>query len=531
MREGARKAWQLLHCCRGCAAREATARAGRAEPARAHHAWPRHAPRLGHAPRRLAAAHRARDGRRGAVARRGRRRRAAAGGRSRGAGAHAAGLALGGRAAGHARHDQRAGRAATGARSSRSATSPRHTPAAECGRVTLSSSPSVLSHQCHDATHANGAGGGVESTVNVLQRLAAGARLPRVPAWSPRERRCRSPCTTSPGGRRRGRAVRHAQDPLAGGTPALLYTPDPAHPRAAGAILRGAPRAEPPAGVAPGPPTLYPTPCTPQARPAQDHLLEVLRPGLAERAFADGDFLLRQGETGTQLLYILEGTVDVLLRLAPARDAPAANAAASPKSEAGTDSGAGAAGAAAHDSGGGGGGGGGGGVPEVVGDELPLALLEVRAIGPWQPAADPPHCSVSNTFGIRAHMQAPACRWMHCIDMLHQSQPSAPAALPPGRRVCSRQPLTCTHRGGGTGAEACARARRARRARARRRRRSRAGRASSWWPCGARGSLSARWRRSRRPRSAARASWRPGRCARWWCRARRCARAWSACPR
>ncbi|KAK9839649.1 hypothetical protein WJX81_003229 [Elliptochloris bilobata] len=51
--------------------------------------------------------------------------------------------------------------------------------------------------------------------------------------------------------------------------------------------------------------------------PRQDHLLEVLRPGLAERCYADGEALLRQGEHGTQLLYIVEGTVDVLLKLAP----------------------------------------------------------------------------------------------------------------------------------------------------------------------------------------------------------------------
>jgi hypothetical protein len=127
-------------------------------------------------------------------------------------------------------------------------------------------------------------------------------------------------------------------------------------------------------------------------RRAQDHLLEVLRPGLAERAFVDGEFLLRQGETGTQLLYILEGTVDVLLRLAPAREAPAADAAASPKSEPGAEPAGGAAATAAHDSGGGGGGV--AGVPEVVGDELPLALLEVGAPGRRQTATAPRHCSL-----------------------------------------------------------------------------------------------------------------------------------------
>jgi hypothetical protein len=49
---------------------------------------------------------------------------------------------------------------------------------------------------------------------------------------------------------------------------------------------------------------------------AQDHMAAVLRPGLAERAFSDGEYLIRQGDQGTHLLYILEGTADVLLKLA-----------------------------------------------------------------------------------------------------------------------------------------------------------------------------------------------------------------------
>lgn len=51
----------------------------------------------------------------------------------------------------------------------------------------------------------------------------------------------------------------------------------------------------------------------------QDHLLEVLRPGLAERVFSDGEYLIRQGDQGTHLLYILEGTVEVLLKLSHPR--------------------------------------------------------------------------------------------------------------------------------------------------------------------------------------------------------------------
>ena len=54
-------------------------------------------------------------------------------------------------------------------------------------------------------------------------------------------------------------------------------------------------------------------------RAVQDHLLEVLRPGLAERAFSDGEYLIRQGDQGTHLLYILEGTADVLLKLSNPR--------------------------------------------------------------------------------------------------------------------------------------------------------------------------------------------------------------------
>ena len=52
----------------------------------------------------------------------------------------------------------------------------------------------------------------------------------------------------------------------------------------------------------------------------QDHLLEVLRPGLAERVFSDGEYLIRQGDQGTHLLYILEGTVEVLLKLSNPRN-------------------------------------------------------------------------------------------------------------------------------------------------------------------------------------------------------------------
>lgn len=52
---------------------------------------------------------------------------------------------------------------------------------------------------------------------------------------------------------------------------------------------------------------------------AQDHLLEVLKPGLAERAFSDGEYLIRQGDQGTHLLYIVEGSAEVLLKLSNPR--------------------------------------------------------------------------------------------------------------------------------------------------------------------------------------------------------------------
>lgn len=52
----------------------------------------------------------------------------------------------------------------------------------------------------------------------------------------------------------------------------------------------------------------------------QDHLLRVLQPGLPERVFQDGELLLRQGEQGTFMLCILEGQVDVTVKLQMQRD-------------------------------------------------------------------------------------------------------------------------------------------------------------------------------------------------------------------
>ena len=52
----------------------------------------------------------------------------------------------------------------------------------------------------------------------------------------------------------------------------------------------------------------------------QDHLTGVLRPGLPERAYEDGELLLRQGEQGTFMMYILEGQVEVTVRLQIPRD-------------------------------------------------------------------------------------------------------------------------------------------------------------------------------------------------------------------
>ena len=53
----------------------------------------------------------------------------------------------------------------------------------------------------------------------------------------------------------------------------------------------------------------------------QDHLMDVLQPGLPEHTFRDGEILLRQGDTGTHLMYILSGEVEVLVKLPPIRDA------------------------------------------------------------------------------------------------------------------------------------------------------------------------------------------------------------------
>jgi CRP-like cAMP-binding protein len=49
-------------------------------------------------------------------------------------------------------------------------------------------------------------------------------------------------------------------------------------------------------------------------------LLDVLRPNLPERSFRDGDILLRQGEQGTHLMYLLQGQVEVLVKLQPLRE-------------------------------------------------------------------------------------------------------------------------------------------------------------------------------------------------------------------
>ena len=52
----------------------------------------------------------------------------------------------------------------------------------------------------------------------------------------------------------------------------------------------------------------------------QDHLAEMLRPGLTVRTYQDGECLIRQGEQSTHLFYIDKGQVEVLLRLPPSRD-------------------------------------------------------------------------------------------------------------------------------------------------------------------------------------------------------------------
>ena len=52
----------------------------------------------------------------------------------------------------------------------------------------------------------------------------------------------------------------------------------------------------------------------------QDHLTGVLQPGLPEKVFQDGELLIRQGEQGTFMMYILEGQVEVTVKLQIPKD-------------------------------------------------------------------------------------------------------------------------------------------------------------------------------------------------------------------
>ena len=63
---------------------------------------------------------------------------------------------------------------------------------------------------------------------------------------------------------------------------------------------------------------------------SQDHLLDVLRPGLPDRTFRDGEILLRQGEQGTHLMYLLQGQVEVLVKLPPIRESSRCTPVAAP---------------------------------------------------------------------------------------------------------------------------------------------------------------------------------------------------------
>lgn len=54
--------------------------------------------------------------------------------------------------------------------------------------------------------------------------------------------------------------------------------------------------------------------------PRQDHLTGVLQPGLPEKVFQDGELLIRQGEQGTFMMYILEGQVEVTVKLQIPKD-------------------------------------------------------------------------------------------------------------------------------------------------------------------------------------------------------------------
>jgi hypothetical protein len=129
-------------------------------------------------------------------------------------------------------------------------------PLLEGGRVTLRSSLSVWSHSVtmqlmHAHTRVvilSGASGAVGSSLIGLSLSGAWLAHARYSARpGPMQG---SPCTTSPGRKRGGRAACHAQDRLLGPPPSHStqpYTPQHAHPRrTAGA----APRAGPPAGGA-----------------------------------------------------------------------------------------------------------------------------------------------------------------------------------------------------------------------------------------------------------------------------------------
>ncbi|KAK9823463.1 hypothetical protein WJX72_002919 [[Myrmecia] bisecta] len=109
--------------------------------------------------------------------------------------------------------------------------------------------------------------------------------------------------------------------------------------------------------------------------PRQDHLLEVLRPGLPERVFEEGQLLFRQGEHGTHLFYILEGACEVILRLHVRPESASSSSQRRPQRQAPSDASANGApsgsDASERQSRSGN-----ASTAEIIGDELPPALLE-----------------------------------------------------------------------------------------------------------------------------------------------------------
>lgn len=65
--------------------------------------------------------------------------------------------------------------------------------------------------------------------------------------------------------------------------------------------------------------------CVLQCHPKPDYLTGLAMMSSHERTFEEGSVIMRQGDQGTYLMYIVEGTVDVLVKwfqTTPRRSAP-----------------------------------------------------------------------------------------------------------------------------------------------------------------------------------------------------------------